>query len=265
MRFGWRNLADGGLGHRWALSAFIATLLALWVAGSASAQMRMRKRDKGKGAPADAPVAEAKPPGPPLTKTQAVFSLVQALAVNQSDAALKPLEAIVEGKITFGGHNQQAAEMALVALTMRQSPTADAYLVKLISTPDETLRGQGLFRRGCAHRCRPGDRTRRFAGPAGEGRQSARSGDARHSQRDRNGADQAKPGELCRASRADAEPRAARRAPLRFAKTGVGAERDRPEGRAAAHTRGAGAEPAGGRRRPHGRDGEGRGRWPAGF
>jgi len=153
MRFGWRNLRDGRREHRCALSAFIAALLAVWLAGPASAQMRTRnKKDKGKGAAADAPAAEAKPPGPPLTKTQAVFSLVQALALNQSDAALKTLEAIVEAKITFGGHNQQAAEMALVALTMRQSPAADVYLVKLISTPDETLRAADKAYSGAAVR-----------------------------------------------------------------------------------------------------------------
>ena len=138
MRFGWRNLRDGGLGFRCAFSSFIAGCWSCgWRAGPP--QIRTAKKDKGKGAAACAPAAEATPPGPPLTKTQAVFSLIYALAGNQSDTALKTLEAIVEGKIAFGGHNKQAAEMALVALMMRQSPAADAFLVKLIATPDETL------------------------------------------------------------------------------------------------------------------------------
>jgi hypothetical protein len=99
-------------------------------------------RNKGaKSAGAATPPAEEKlPPAMQMSKTQAIIGLIQALAVNQSPAAVETLEQIVLGKMSFGGHSKQAAETALVALAMRQTPEASAFVLQLVSEPDDKLR-----------------------------------------------------------------------------------------------------------------------------
>ncbi len=119
---------------------FVAVFLALSVTAPALAQFR-KKGKKGGDTPAAPVAAEPKvPPGMAMSKTQAVFALIVALETNQSEEALQTLEQIVLGKISFGAHDKQAAETALAALALRQSPAASAFLLKLLSEPDDKLR-----------------------------------------------------------------------------------------------------------------------------
>jgi hypothetical protein len=144
MRFCWPTLHNGGSPRRLTLSILIAAVALIFVTSESSAQMMRGRGGKGPkgagaaGAPAT-PAAE-KPPGPPLTKTQAIFSLIQSLTINQSDAARDLLQQIIEGKISFGGHDKQAAEMALAALAMRPGADGGAIVLKIAAEPDTQLR-----------------------------------------------------------------------------------------------------------------------------
>ncbi len=77
-----------------------------------------------------------------MSKTQAIAAArSNALAtINRSEAARETLEQIVVGKTSFGAHSKQAAETALVALAMRQSPDASAFLLRLLAEPDDKIR-----------------------------------------------------------------------------------------------------------------------------
>ena len=86
-----------------------------------------------------------------LTKSLAIDALVQALAVNSSPAAEKTLEQMVTGEIPFGGHAKQAAQKAMLNLVLRSatqpSPENDAFLARIFSDPDESIRpgDQGVY------------------------------------------------------------------------------------------------------------------------
>jgi hypothetical protein len=132
MRFDSQGFVDGRLRLSFTLWFVICLALALCVNNSALAQVG------GRGKPPVQPAPAAPPPGPALTKSQAVGALIQALAVNRSDEARDTLEQIVSGKMSFGAHNRQAAQMALLALVMR--PGANSFLLRLFSEPDDKLR-----------------------------------------------------------------------------------------------------------------------------
>jgi hypothetical protein len=137
MPFCLRNSVNTARRHRVAILIFVCAFLALSFTTPALAQFRNKKAKT----PAATPPAEKLPAGMQMSKTQAVAALIQALTVNQSPQALETLEQIVLGKMSFGGHSKQAAETALVALAMRrQSPDASAFLLKLVSEPDDKLR-----------------------------------------------------------------------------------------------------------------------------
>ena len=140
MRFCSRTLPAGLSRRRLATSIFAAALLVQFVASPACAQL-LRGRGQKRGGPADAPPVEAAAPKekvPPMSKTQAIMALINALRANQSDAAREALEQIVLGKMKFGGHDQQAAETALVALVMR--PDSPKSILKLLAEPDDKIR-----------------------------------------------------------------------------------------------------------------------------
>lgn len=145
MRFCSRNFFGLSSRRHSPLTVVVAALLIASLATPAFAQgMRgAGRRKKGGDAtpaatPAEAP--EVVPAGMTMTKTQSIFALIQALAVNQSDAARETLEQIVLGKMKFGAHDKQAAESALAALAMRPNQDGAAFLLKLISEPDDKVR-----------------------------------------------------------------------------------------------------------------------------
>ncbi len=86
-----------------------------------------------------------------LTKSLAIDALVQALAVNSSPTAEKTLEQMVTGEIPFGGHAKQAAQKAMMNLVLRSamqpSPESEAFLARIFSDPDESIRtgDQGAY------------------------------------------------------------------------------------------------------------------------
>ncbi len=121
---------------RLAMLIFVCAFFGLSVTTPALAQFR--KKGKKGGDAAAAPAEEKLPPGQTMSKTQALFSLISALGINQSETARETLEQIVLGKVSFGAHNQQAAESALVALAMR--PDSTAFLLRLLSEPDDKIR-----------------------------------------------------------------------------------------------------------------------------
>jgi hypothetical protein len=131
--------------RRVAMTLVIITLLALSAAPQASAQIRGRGKGAKGGAGNDAAAAtpaaeETIAPNLMMSKTHALWSVIQALGLNQSDAALEALEQIVLGKTKFGAHNKQAAETALVALVARPSHDATPFLLKLFAEPDDKVR-----------------------------------------------------------------------------------------------------------------------------
>jgi hypothetical protein len=140
MHFCLRNSVNGATRARLVMLLFVAAFLALTVTAPAQSPFR-KKGKKGGDTPATPAAAEPKvPPGMAMSKTQAVFALIMELRKNQSNEALQTLEQIVLGKISFGAHDKQAAETALAALALRQSPAASAFLLKLLSEPDDKLR-----------------------------------------------------------------------------------------------------------------------------
>jgi hypothetical protein len=82
-----------------------------------------------------------------LTKTLAIDAVIQALAINHSAASEKTLEQIVTGEITFGGHDKQAAQAAMLLFALRPSPSAEAFLLRIFTDPDEAIRpgDQGVY------------------------------------------------------------------------------------------------------------------------
>jgi hypothetical protein len=139
MRFCWQKVMSRAARRRFAIVSLICAVLPLYGSSAAEAQGRIRrgkipKAGEGQAAP------EKLPPGMNLTKSQAVFAVIQALAVNQTPAARETLEQIVEGKIPFGAHNKQAAQTALVALASRPSSDADAFFTRIFTEPDDKLR-----------------------------------------------------------------------------------------------------------------------------
>jgi hypothetical protein len=141
MCFPMRSFLDRASRRRFAMLIFLCAFLAICVSPSAFAQGRARNKG-GKGAPpVEVPPAEEKiPAAAMMSKTQAIAFLIQALTINQTEAARETLQQIVVGKINFGGHGQQAAESALAALAMRRKPDTDAFLMRLVSEPDEKVR-----------------------------------------------------------------------------------------------------------------------------
>jgi hypothetical protein len=140
MRSSLLNLSNGAARRRLAAMLCLGAILVLATSPSAMAQLRQRRGGKGASADPAPPAQEKAPVGPPMSKAQAIIALIQALAVNQSDAARETLEQIVLGKMKFGAHNKQAAETALVFLAMRPSPDGGAYLLKLLTEPDDKIR-----------------------------------------------------------------------------------------------------------------------------
>ncbi|HET6327520.1 MAG TPA: hypothetical protein VFG04_22750 [Planctomycetaceae bacterium] len=138
MHFCLRTSVNGATRPRLAMLIFVCAFFGLSVSTPALAQFR--KKGKKAGDAAAAPAEEKLPPGMTMSKTQAVFSLISALQINRSDAARETLEQIVLGKISFGAHNQQAAESALAALAMRRPPDSSAFLLRLLSEPDDKIR-----------------------------------------------------------------------------------------------------------------------------
>jgi Pyruvate/2-oxoacid:ferredoxin oxidoreductase gamma subunit len=124
---------------RLAVLIFVGAFVGLSVAPPALAQFE-KLAQFGKKGKQDPAAEEKLPPGMTMSKTQAIAALINALAVNQSDAARETLEQIVVGKTSFGAHSKQAAETALVALAMRQSPDASAFLLRLLAEPDDKIR-----------------------------------------------------------------------------------------------------------------------------
>jgi hypothetical protein len=132
MRFDLRGFLKGRMRRSFTQRFVICLALATCATNTAFAQMG--RRGKGPAQPAPA----APPPGPTLTKSQAVSALIGALAVNRTDEARDTLEQIVTGKMSFGAHNRQATQMALLTLVMR--PGGDTVLLRLFSEPDDKLR-----------------------------------------------------------------------------------------------------------------------------
>jgi hypothetical protein len=75
-----------------------------------------------------------------LTKSIAVDALIDALAISRSPSAEKSLEQMITGEIPFGSHAKQAAQAAMLTLAARPTPEGDAFLLKIFSEPDETIR-----------------------------------------------------------------------------------------------------------------------------
>jgi hypothetical protein len=141
MRFCLLSSFQDATRRRLAMTILVGAFLAACVTPSASGQLRNRGKKQDKPPAEQTPPAEeVVSPAMTMSKTQAIFGLIQALTLNQSDKARETLEQIVVGKIKFGGHSQQAAESALAALAFRPSPDAVAFVLHLVSESDEKVR-----------------------------------------------------------------------------------------------------------------------------
>jgi hypothetical protein len=136
------------------LKVSLGRLVVVAVAGLALSNVAAGKRNLGGGKQAAAPAATAAgAPAIPttLTKSLAIDGLVEGLFANGSPAAEKTLEQMVTGEIAFGGHARQAAQKAMVKLALRSAmqpwPEADAFLARIFSDPDESIRpgDQGAY------------------------------------------------------------------------------------------------------------------------
>ena len=171
MQFCLRNSVNTA-GPRLAVLIFVGAFVGLSIVPPALAQFG--KKGKKDPAAAAAPAAEEKlPPGMTMSKTQAIAALINALAVNQSEAARETLEQIVVGKTSFGAHSKQAAETALVgaghaSIPRRvRVPAATACRAGRQDSPcrQRLSGGGGAVRRGS---CRMPRRIARVASGAGE-------------------------------------------------------------------------------------------------
>src|SRR5579863_1806985 len=99
---------------------------------------RADKKDRSDQAPQTAAASPSMPAT--LTKAMAIDATIQSLGMNRSQAAEKTLEQIVMGQIDFGGHGKQAAQDALLQLAFHPSPQSEAFLLRILSEADETIR-----------------------------------------------------------------------------------------------------------------------------
>jgi hypothetical protein len=121
-------------GRRWLPAAALG--LSLFLLPCAAFAKKIRDEAPAQQQPAArAPVASAS-----ISKTVAVESTIVALAANGSDAAEQTLEKVVTGEIKFGGHDKQAAQLALVQLIMKPTPRSEAFVLRLFTDPDESIR-----------------------------------------------------------------------------------------------------------------------------
>jgi hypothetical protein len=137
MRFCLRSLVNGAWPRRLALTLLTCAVFELCLTTPLFAQKGRRGTPAAK--PGASQPSEARPAAN-MSKAQAIISLIQALAINRSEAACQTLDQIVRGNIQFGKHSQQAAQLALAALAVRPTPDGSAALLKLISEPDDKLR-----------------------------------------------------------------------------------------------------------------------------
>ncbi len=132
----------------------VAGLALFNVAGKSNIGPAGGRRGQQAATPTASPAASnAAAPAMPttLTKNLAIDAIVQALAVNSSPAAEKTLEQMVTGEIPFGGHAKQAAQKAMLNIVLRSamqpSAESDAFLARIFSDPDESIRpgDQGVY------------------------------------------------------------------------------------------------------------------------